>query len=96
MPIVIESDGSSTVRDRQRPRVVGVGDRLADRHLGQAGDRDDLPRSGLVGRHAVERLGDVELGDARVLDRAVGAAPRDLLALLERAVQMRQSARRPT
>ena len=46
-------------RDRQRARVVGVGDRLADRHVGQAGERDDLARAGLVGRDAVERLGDV-------------------------------------
>ena len=73
-------------RDRQRPRVVGVGDRLADRHLGEAGERDDLARPGLVGGDAVERLGDVELGRARVLDRPVGAAPRDRRALAERAV----------
>ena len=30
---------------RQRPRVGGVGERLADRHLGQPGDRDDLARA---------------------------------------------------
>ena len=71
---------------RQRPRVVEVGDRLADRHLGQAGERDDLARAGLVGGNAVERLGHVELGHARGLDRAVGAAPRDLLALADRPV----------
>ena len=35
---------------RQRARVVGVGDRLADRDLGDAGQRDDLARPGLVGR----------------------------------------------
>ena len=97
MPIVIERVGSSTVDDRQRARVVGVGDRLADRHLGQAGDRDDLARARLVGRNAVERLGDVELGDARVLDRAVGAAPGDLLRLCVSVPwRTRQSARRPT
>jgi hypothetical protein len=45
MPIVIESDGSSTVVTGQRTRIVRVGDRLADRDLGDAGDRDDLPRS---------------------------------------------------
>ena len=73
-------------RDRQRPRVVGVGDRLADRHLRQAGERDDLARPGLVGGDAVERLGDVELGHARGLDRPVGAAPGDLRALAQRAV----------
>ena len=58
--------------DRQRAGVVGVGERLADRDVGDAGDGDDLARPGLVGRHPVERLGDVQLGDAGPLDRAVG------------------------
>ena len=49
-------------RHRQRPRIVRVGDRLADRHLGQPGERDDLAGPGLVGGDAFERLGDVELG----------------------------------
>ena len=49
---------------RQRPRVVGVGERLADRDLGQPGHGDDLARPGLVGVDPVERLGDVELGHA--------------------------------
>ena len=71
---------------RERARVVGVGDRLADRHVRQAGDGDDLARAGLVGGDPVERLGDVELGHARVLDRPVGAAPRDLLAAPHRPV----------
>ena len=78
---------------RQRARVVGVGDRLADRHLGQAGERDDLAGARLVGRDAVERLGDQELGHARVLDLAVRAAPGDLLALLQDAVPDAQQAR---
>ena len=54
--------------------------------LGQAGDGDDLARPGLLGVHAVERLGDVELGDLGGLDRAVGAAPGDRLAAADRAV----------
>ena len=69
--------------DGQRARVVRVGDRLADRHVGQAGQRDDVAGACLVGRDAVERLGDVELGRAGGLDRAVGAAPGDLLALAQ-------------
>ena len=43
-------------RDREGARVVRVGDRLADRHLGQPGEGDDLPRPGLERRDAVERL----------------------------------------
>ena len=46
----------------QRPRVVGVGDRLADRDLGDAGEGDDLAGAGLVGGHAREPLVHVELG----------------------------------
>ncbi len=70
---------------RQRPRVLGVGERLADRDLGDAGHRDDLPRPCLGGVDALERLGDVQLGDLRALDRAVRAAPGDLLAAADRA-----------
>ena len=70
----------------QRAGIVGIGDRLADRHLREAGERDDLARARLVGRDAVERLGHVELGHARRLDRPVGAAPGDLLALADRPV----------
>ena len=44
------------------------------------------PGAGLVGVDAVERLGDVELGDLDPLDRAVGAAPGDRLAPADRAV----------
>ena len=44
------------------------------------------PGPGLVGVDAVEGLGDVELGDLRALDLAVGAAPGDRLAPLDRAV----------
>ena len=67
--------------DRQRPRIVEVGERLADRHLGNAGDRDDVARPRLRRLDAVERLGHVELGHLGALDRAVGAAPGDLLPL---------------
>ena len=80
MPIVIDRLGSSTRISGSGARVVGVGERLADRHLGQAGDGDDLARAGLVGVGAVERLGDVQLGHLDALDLAVGAAPGDLLA----------------
>ena len=72
---------------RQRPRVGGVGERLADRHLGEPGDGDDLPRPGLVGLDAVERLGHVELGHLRALDRAVGAAPGDRLRAPDRPLE---------
>ena len=64
---------------RQRPRVVGVGERLADRHLFHPGDGDDFARPGLLGADPLEPLGHVQLGDARPLDRAVGPAPGDRL-----------------
>ena len=66
----VDADGDADRRlvdgdHRQRARVVEVGQRLADRDVGHAGDGDDLARAGLGGVDAVERLGDVELGDAR-------------------------------
>ena len=36
------------VDHRQRARVLRVGERLADRHVGEAGYRDDLARPGLL------------------------------------------------
>ena len=55
------------------------------------------PGPGLLGRDALERLGDVELGDLRRLDAAVGAAPGDRPAP-RRIVpwRTRHSASRPT
>ncbi len=71
--------------DRQRTRVVGIGERLPDRDLGDPGDGDDLAGSCRIGGDAVERLGGVQLGDARPLDGAVGPAPGDGASLAQRA-----------
>ena len=65
MPIVTLIDGSSTVITGSGFGFVEVGERLADRDVGHAGDGDDLARPGLGGVDAIQRLGDVELGDAR-------------------------------
>ena len=86
MPIVIDERRLVDGDHGQRPRVVGVGERLADGDLGDAGDGDDLARPGLVGVDAVERLGDVELADLARSHGAVGAAPGDRLALADRPV----------
>jgi hypothetical protein len=42
--------------DGEGARVVLVGEGLADRNLGNAGDGDQLTRPGLLGGDAVERL----------------------------------------
>ena len=78
--MVIDRLGSSTVITGSGTRIVGIGQRLADVDLADAGDRDDLARAGFVDRDAVERLGDVELADLDALDGAVGATPRHGLA----------------
>ena len=71
---------------RQRPRVLGVGQGLADRHLFHPGDGDQFARAGLFGGHPLQRLGHEELGDGRPGDAAVGLAPGDLLAGADRPV----------
>ena len=83
--------------DRQRARVGRVGERLADRDVGQAGDGDELARAGLVGGDAVERLGDVELGDLR-RSRSCrrGGTTRRSGPCAASPWWMRQIARRPT
>ena len=67
MPIVIESARLVDARSTgSGARVVGVGERLADRHLGDARRRATIsPGPGLVGLDAVERLGHVQLGHLR-------------------------------
>jgi hypothetical protein len=86
IPIVIDRLGSSMVMRRQRAGVLDVGEGLADRDVGDAGDGDDLTGSDLVGVDALEGLGDVQLGDLDPLDGAVDAAPGDLVALAEPSV----------
>ena len=46
---------------RQRRRVVGIGQRLADGDVRDPGDRDDVAGPALVGREPVQRLGDQQL-----------------------------------
>ena len=67
-------------------RVGRVGQRLADRHLGDAGNGDDFAGPNLFSFDAVERFGDEEVGHLDVFDRAVALAPGDLLATLDGAV----------
>ena len=50
IPIVIDRLGSSTWMTGKRARIVGVGERLADGDVGQAGDGDDLARADFVRR----------------------------------------------
>ncbi len=68
---------------RQRPRVVRVGQRLADHDVADAGDRDDVPGRCCRRRHPLKRLGPVQLGDPDALDGAVPTAPCGLLALAD-------------
>src|SRR6478735_8775344 len=81
-------DGRLVDRDeRQRDRVLRVGEGLADGDVGDAGHGDDVAGAGLLGGLALEGLGHEQLGDLDALLRAVVAAPHDLLALLDRAVE---------
>src|SRR6478752_8698985 len=81
-------DGRLVDRDeRQQDRVLGVGEGLADGDVGDAGHGDDVAGARLLGGLALEGLGHEQLGDLDALLRAVVAAPHDLLALLDRAVE---------
>ena len=96
MPIVTESDGSSTVMTGSGRGSSRVGERLADRDVGIPATAMISPGPGLVGLDAVERLGHVELADlARSTCRRRGtrrsAWPRRIVPW-----RTRQSARRPT
>ena len=76
----VDADGEREARlvhrdHRQRAGVVGIGERLADGHVREAGDRDDLAGARRLGRHPVEGLGDVQLAHPRRHDRPVGPAP---------------------
>ena len=82
MPIVIERLGSSTTvtgRGRGSSGSAIVSPIVTS---GQAGQRNDLARPCLIRGDPVERFGDQQVDNARVLDLAVRAAPGDLLALL--------------
>ena len=79
--------GVVDVDRRQRPHVVGVGERLADGDLLDARDGDDVTGAGLLGGEAVEGLRLQQLGDAHVRVRAVVTHPGDRLALLDAAVE---------
>src|SRR3546814_8536796 len=71
------------VDQRQRDRVLRVGQGLADGDLGDTGDGDDVTGAGGLARLALETLGDQELGDPDVLDVAVASHPGHVLALLQ-------------
>ena len=58
-------DGRVVDRDEwEGTRVLEVNERLADHDVFDAGDGDDVAGMGLLGRLAVQTLGDEELGDA--------------------------------
>ncbi len=81
-------DGRVVDRDgRQGPNVVRVGEGLTDRDVFETGNGDDVARACRVGREAIERPRDKELGDAHVMNAAVVLDPRDRLALLDMTVE---------
>ena len=80
MPIVIESDGSSTA-------ITGSGRGSSGSASVSPIVTSGIPATAMISPgpclarlDPVERLRHVELGDLRALDRPVGAAPGDLLA----------------
>ncbi len=72
--------------DGQRSGVVGVGQRLTDHDVGDAGDGDDVARPRLLPRDPFQRLRDQQFGDLHPVDAAVGATQRDGLPAPQRPV----------
>ncbi len=72
---------------RQRPRALPLGEGLADAHLGEAGDGDDVPRTGLGDLHPPQPFVTVEQGDLDRSHATVETAERHLLRLAQAAVE---------
>ncbi len=86
IPIVMPSAGSSTVTGGSGCGSSRVGDRVADHHVRQPRQGDDLTGSRLLRVHALHPVGDVQLGDPHLLHLAVAAAPGHGLAAPDRAL----------
>ena len=86
IPTTIESEGSSTVITGSGRGSSGSARVSPIVTSGRPATAMISPGPGLVGLDPVERLGHVEVGDRRALDRAVGAAPGDRRALADRPV----------
>ena len=65
------------VEPRQRPRIGRIGQRVADRHLGQPGHADDVARAGLLDVDAVDAVRGLQAGH--------GAGQGDRAARFDRA-----------
>ena len=63
--------------------MLDVGDRLADGDVLDPGETDDVARGGLVDLDALEPVEGEELGDLRVVERAVQLADGDRVADLD-------------
>ncbi|MPM68349.1 hypothetical protein SDC9_115281 [bioreactor metagenome] len=74
------------MNQRQRPRLIGIGERLADGDLGDAGDGDDVAGACLIDRFTVQRPGHQQFGQFHIGDRPVAAAPGHGLATLDGAL----------
>ena len=81
-------------KDWEWAGIGEIGDGLADRHLRDTSDGDNVAWAGLVRRDALELFGNKQLGQLDVLNRAVCTAPGDGLALSE--VPVANAAQRQT
>src|SRR5205823_14921969 len=72
--------------DGERAWIVRICERLADRHLREAGDGDQLAGTRILDLDPIECLGHIQGCHLRSLDPAVGAAPSDLLAIADGAL----------
>ena len=69
-PKIIDTVGSSMAIGGIAHRVLGIGDRLADGDVLDAGEADDVAGGGLLDLDALQAVEGEQLGDLRLLRRS--------------------------
>ena len=96
MPNTIDTVGSSTAIGGIAIRMLGIGDRLADGDVLDAGEADDVARRRPRNLDALQPLEGEQLGHARLLHRSVELEHDDrVVRASTRPLKMRPMAMRP-
>ena len=86
-PKIIDTVGSSTGMRGMATRCSGLGDRLADRDVLDAGETDDVAGGRLLDLHALQAVEHEQLGDPCLLGAPVELQHRHRVVQADRAVE---------